>query len=518
MKRPSSFVVLELGASRLAALEVASGKKGLRLTRAIERTNKDGPIADAQEYGRWMRQTLDEGAIGARDAIVALDRGEVIVKHLRLEGAGIDRGDLPGMVRLQMLRQLTFHPDDAAIDFSIEDEREGDGSASFGVVAAALPGERIGWIREALACAKLRAVSIGLKTDGVAALMRTSSSWRGGRVLAIGFGKRGADFVLMDSGRVVYSRGVDAVGDAGEAGNDEAFASWVATEARRTWMTHAVQPDAEQIERAVVLGGGGGVLASMIADRCAEALGVRMEAAASFSGVDPGEVRTEAWMLPLAGLALGFARGENPVDLANPKRPPDRTARKRQLALAAVLAVILGFGWLFTQANLAKGRLEGELEALNQELSDIRKDEADALRRAARLEHLERWMAGDVSWVDHFAEIVGRSPGHERVLITTLAGGSSTDIEYERKSASGEYAEKKWSSATGVTINFAGRAVDRVTADALRGAFVSDPLYRVEPRGRDVEAPRDDRYVEQFAMILRSSVAAPAQDEEGGGE
>lgn len=513
MTAPASFVVLELGAARLAAVGVSASKRGVRLMKAIERTSAGGPIADAQEYGRWVRTVLDESGIRARHAVIALDRGEVIVKHLRLSGAGIDRGDLPGMVRLQMLRQLTFHPDDSAIDYTIEDEGDQRGAASFGVLAAALPGDRVKWLREALACAKLKLTAIGLKTDGISAIMRTAPTWREGRVLAISFGKRSADFVLMDSGRAVYSRGVDAVGDAAEAGNDEGFAAWVATEARRTWMTHTAQPGSEQIDRAVVLGGSGGALASVITDKCAEALGVRMESAASFAGIDPGEVRTEAWMLPLGGLALGIAQGETPIDLANPKRPPDRTARKRQGALAAVLAVILGFGWLFTSTNLEKGRLSDELEAVEEELAAIRKDQAEALRSAARLEHLERWLAGDVSWIDHFAEIVGRSPGHERVLITTLAGGASTEIEYSRKSASGDYAKSKWSSGTSVTVNFAGRTTDRTTADVLRGRFVSDPLYAVEPRGRDTEAPRDDRYAEQFAMILRSKQARPDADE-----
>lgn len=515
-------MVLELGASRLTALAVSATKRGIRLTGAIEQPTPAGLASDAQEYGRWVRGVLEERGIGAKSAVIALDRGEVIVKHLRIGGAGIDRGDLPGMVRLQMLRQLTFHPDDSAIDYTVEDEGERDGTASFGVLAAALPGERVAWLRGALESARLKVAAIGLKTDGISALMRTTPSWCEGRVMGISFGKRGADFVLMDSGRAVYSRGVDAVGDAAEPGNDEAFATWVAIEARRTWMTHTAQPGGEQIERAVVLGGSGGALAAAITDRCAEALGVRMESAASFAGIDPGEVRTEAWMLPLAGLALGLVRGESPIDLASPKRPPDRSARKRQLALGGLFAVIVGFGWLFTAANLERGRLARELEAIEVELAAVRKEESAALRAAARLEHVRRWMGGDVSWIDHFAEIVGRSPGRERVLVTTLAGGSSTEVEYSRKSASGEYSARKWSGGTSVTVNFAGRATDRETADALRGRFVSDPLYAVEPRGRDAEAPLGDRYAEQFAMILRSSRARltepGAESGEGGAD
>lgn len=512
--RRRSFVVLELSVSRVAALEVRADREGVHLVRAVEIPRSATPhAASADEFAPWCAAKFREAGIGARQAVVALDRGEVIVKHLRIDGAGIDEGDLPGMVRLQMLRQLTFHPDDAAIDFSIEASALDGASQSYSVAAAALPGERMAWIRQVLRLAGFKPLAIALKTDGVGALMRTGASWRPGIVLAIAFGRRGADFVLIDSGRVISSRGADVVGEAGEPGNDAAFAAWVATEARRTWMSHTTQASGDQIDRGVVIGAGS--LASLIADRCAEALGVRVEAAGAFAGIDSGDVRTEAWMLPLAGLAYAYARGETAIDLANPKKPPDRTARKRQLGLAAVFAVIVAFGWLFTQANLEKGRLEPRLEALREELAQTRRQQADALRAEARLEHLNRWRSGDVSWIDHLAAIVSRVPSRERVLLTSLGGAATTSVDYSRRTASGEYSDTKWSSGTSIVFSLAGKAVDRATADSIRGSFVSDPLYVVEPRGRDTEAPRDGRYAEVFAMILRSATPRPARAEGG---
>src|SRR5690606_25848000 len=94
--------------------------------------------------------------------------------------------ELPGMVRLQMLRQLTVSPDTASIDFAeIPSAGSGHGAnlaqpSGLTVLSGALQGDRLEWRRAVAAGAGIKLGRVALKSAGAAALLAALSQRRGG--------------------------------------------------------------------------------------------------------------------------------------------------------------------------------------------------------------------------------------------------------------------------------------------------------------------------------------------------
>ncbi|MEO1129461.1 MAG: hypothetical protein AAFX05_07105, partial [Planctomycetota bacterium] len=207
----------------------------------------------------------------------------------------------------------------------------------------------------------------------------------------------------------------------------------------------------------------------------------------------------------LAGLLL--ATDQDPFDLASPKRAPDRTARVRQLAMAALLGVVLLVGGGLTLANRELSSLREQLEILDGHRDDAAADRSRALRDAARLAHAERWMQGGTDWTLHLERLSSAMPSREAVLLNRIDGSARTTLDYRAPRRRMAYDEKHWQFDVGVVLTVAGRARDRDAADAGRGAFVESDVYTVAPVGADGKTTNDQRYPHAFTLRLSTSEA-----------
>jgi len=475
--------------------------------------------SNAGAVGSWLKSVLHGLGASGRSGVFVVGHGDVFLKRLTFDVNADERVDLPGMVRLQMVRQLTFPGDDATVDFIVL--RRGSESASAGlagkgsqVLCAAMPGDRRRWLGELAASAGLKVARIAIRPAAIAALAREVSAGVDGSTLVLALDREGADFVVVQGGQMVFARRADVVGTGStESSSHEEFAVRVATEARRTWLSYRGTPETTVVHNMAVIGDG--EVARDVARRCSDTLELPVKLLNGCSRVrvtSNAESALPASVFCLVGAALESALGIDSFDLAHPRKAPDRRERRRQAALAAALVGLVAAGSLFTMGNLRKISLESEIRVLESQRSELLEQRRAALRDSARLAHVKAWMSGDVPWLSHLEAISRTMPETDRAVAAEISGTAKPFAGYERARGTRDYEASAWRSAVSTSILLRGRARDRGTADAVREAFVNDRRYTVTPVGQDSVEGRDGAYPAEFAMTLaaRANIASEA--------
>jgi Tfp pilus assembly PilM family ATPase len=504
---PMSTIVLDLEADRMLAVEATLQGDRVRVRRSF---TADAPVSvreadDPEAVGAWVRERLDEHGIRGRRVIVAAGRGEVLVKRLEAPAEGLSRGERHEMICLQMSRQASLTSASSVIDY-VESAPSGpDGGAGF-VVASAMPGERVRAREAAASAAGLKLAGIRLRTAGVRALLAEELD-AGCPTLVVNPGVGSVELLMLIDGEVVFSRSISVgLPDEGAA----AFAERVAVEASRTMVSFRVSAEGREIDRAVILAGGG------VGAALAEEIGARLEMPAQT--LDPAtliafddsvDARDHAAIAPLAGLLLCKARGIRAHDFANPTGPPDTTAGVRQLALGGVflLVVLVGAGWVFGQRALAEA---------GRQRDAAREDHDEAQRRwrlsqldGARLGHLGAFTERRIDVPGHLSHIMSLLPDAESVALGQIAGVVDHAAVFEQGGTLGD--PESWSSVGGLTLTLSGVSRDRDHITRFREALLGSGLYTVSSQGPEVE----DRFVLRIGTSVPSPVPEGAQGDLG---
>jgi len=511
MKRLRGAVLaIELDEQRFEAVEGVVSRGSVQVRQRISGQRPEGvDPSDTSAYGTWLRTALAEAGVHRVRAIIALPRDAVVLKSIHFPGMRAQEagpsgsaGDLAGMVRLQMARQLTMTLEGTSIDFvPIRDEEGTDSSAAgANVLAGALPGDRLSWIRSVCRSARLRISQIDLLSAGSAALLADVSQRRGGAVLGVWLGHAAVEFVVVLDGRLVFSRAAEI-----ESGMDaEALASRVTVEAKRTWMSYRLGRDTGEIDSLVVLGQDD--LARAVGARCGEALEMSWEVLGLTERVESAAVLDQAdraRAAPLIGLLVQAGAGARGLDFAHPRRGPDPGAviRQRSLAAALILLLVVGPAWVHLSGRLSA--LESRRSSARDEAAGVQKEYIAFLRDQARLEHLRRWTGTRADWLAHLRYINSLAPEPGQILLDQVRASLTASVEFEPRSSSGRryYDGGRWRTGQQVAISISGGARDRHVSSDLRGRLVESGVYDVLSRGADVE--------DRFDLELVSSESAP---------
>lgn len=90
-------------------------------------------VADPEQMGQHIRRALDQEGITTKHAIVDIPRDMVILKTLQLPHAKPE--DLPGMVEIQIAKELPFPVNQAVVDYTVDANAQ-EGLTSDVIVAA----------------------------------------------------------------------------------------------------------------------------------------------------------------------------------------------------------------------------------------------------------------------------------------------------------------------------------------------------------------------------------------------
>ncbi len=520
----ATLAIVHLDHGHLLAVEAetSAGKGGAR-TRARRVLSAVRPaeldLTDAGAVGVWVGEELRRGGISPKATVLALPRSEAILKHMPLPGGRPDEADLAEMVRLQMARQLTVSAEGSAIDHL---PLEGSGAEGASVLVGAVPGDRMAWHRRMASAAGGKLRGVELRAFGTSAILADVSRRAAGPVLGIDAGPASVEFVVVDFGEPVFSRSVylprpggigpasadgEATGEAVSEGEAESeYVRRVALEAKRTWMSFRASQQGREVDRVAVVGEDD--LAVRLRDVCAQSLELPGEAVGlpasvrtrgAAEGVSAAELSQAA---PLLGLALRRASGAAGMDFENPRRPPDRAAKYRAAALAAVFLLLVGggFGYVWSHGRLSA--LEREHEALRTRVTELQNRYGAHIKAEARLEHARAWRDATVDWLAHARTISDGLPDPGPVLLDELSGSlsvqPSAQVSFEPVNRG---YPGRWTSRAAARFGLAGSVRDAQVTWDFRNGFVDGETYRLNITGPDME--------KRFDLQLLTGVRSP---------
>lgn len=509
------YTLIDLDGQRLLAAVVRAAAGGAEVVRcAVALRPTDVPGDSAQAVGVWAGAQLKAAGMSRRALVIAAPRGEVILKQLALQaGPDATEEEVSGMVKLAVLRQAAVGVDGGAIDYLPLGQRAA--GEAMRVMAVAMPQPRREWWREFAAAAHGKVAKLGLRCSGVAAVLADESMTRDGALLGIVCGPSTTEMVIVEDGAPVFARAMPM----GRTGGPTAqYAETTATEAKRTWMSFRAASPGGVCSGVCVLGDD--EVSEVVGAKAAAELGAARIESQRLSRVKFGcEVGGEerSACTALAGLVLESAGGGRGLDLANPRKGPDKRAKARQLVLGGALGMILlgGVGYMVNDQGVRD--LKKQVEKARAEETELRKQFEGFLSTHARAAHLKEWRATGTDWISHLAVLSEQVPDTERAQLDAVVGRLSRQSRVVYVPRSGRtYPEGQWRAERQSEFTLNGRANGQEPLAELRSNLVSlggastriyDPVESKTPDGPD-----------RFSLVVRSSLESARQEPARRGE
>lgn len=454
--------VIDLGHRRLRAVEALVDRGRATLVRSLDVALPEG-FADLDHAGRgaFVAAALRDAGFVSDRATWTLVRDRLALKRVPLSGAQPD--ELPGMVRLAMLREAAVGPD-AVIDFVPS------GPDAWAVAA---PAEEVEAVRAVAEAAGIGVERIAPRTFGTAFLLETLPAREGDgadAVAAIDLSGDAVELVIAGRDGLRASRGT--------AIDDDAIAAAV-TEARRSWTAFRLQQPEQRPASIEVVGAV--ELASRVTMVLASEVGIPVARLASHPDVAAEPAPGAAW--PLLGLLLEGSRRRQRINLAAPRRAPDLAARRRMRAYAvvAVLGIAYALGW--TLGRRERAGIEAQRTDLRAKADGALQEHRAFRRDELRIRHLEAWVASDPAWLDSMLYLCGFAPDPSRVVLAGWKAQAMADEAVAAKDGSMQVPRD-------VRIDIDAEAADRATADALREALVAKRQFSVRSTSTEGKAGR----------------------------
>lgn len=508
--------VIDLDHDRLTVATIARKGKSWALRSWASEARPEGlDPSDAGATGRWIADCVGKAARRGR-VVISLPRREAVLKRVACP-PGVRDDEVPGVVQLELHRQLAVGLEEASIDYiPLEPAKKrakgesAEGETGPSVLAAAVTGPRMAFFREMTKAAGIKPVAISLRTLGMLELAGREAEALDGSVLAIAVLPSSTEFAWINGGRLVTARpGEVRTPESDDTESRERFAARLAVEARRTWVAARSASEPGASEAVLVLGADG--IASRVAERCGDSIGVPARAVGipSWIRLDPKKPPADdelARLLPLIGLAV--APQSRLLNFLDPRKGPDRSAKYRMGALAAGFGLIVlgGGGYVFASQEIS--RLNARLSAVNETNREYTEQYVAQLLLQARVEHLEARSGLRPDWVAHLDWISRRLISTEELLLSQLQGTASSELTYTPRRGGGPL-DGQWNTGREVRVSIS--AVPRGDAGASvlerqRSMLIAGGGYRVSTQGPDTGSA--------FTLNLRSGLVAPIPDKD----
>jgi hypothetical protein len=483
-------LAVDVGHRALRAVKIRPGRRTTLAATVFEAIPDNVASDDCAAIGAALRAAMERAGLGSGPAVFALDRSITSFKRLQLPTD--DPDELPEMVQMAVERELPIDAGDAVIDFSIV-ERNVD---SFVIEAVAVPKREIERIHAIADAAGLKVARIAPRCHGA---MRLADPVE--QTLVLDVTGEGLELGLVEHGFLKWSRGVALDGADGEPPT----ADELVPEIRRSWLSYRVS--AGDIESPMLLVLGGEQIADSIG-RISEATGLTTQRFIGDRRVQADVDMRGVW--PLVGLLLPTA-ADRQVDLASPRRKPDRAAKVRQktLAIAGLAFVVAGIGWTIGGSQLEALRTEaadllGKARVGNEEHLRFKRD-------VLRADHLDAWTSVRPAWLEHLLVVAAPGIGMGGTVLDEFGGV----LEDEKVIFT---PEKGFVVDPNVRIIVEGESRSRDVAAEVRGVLVADDRYVLRTTGADAEGGRRLPYPFGFSMRTKVVDPGPAESDSGGGE
>jgi hypothetical protein len=320
------------------------------------------------------------------DGVGLMGRSHVVLRDMRLPDAPVQ--EMPSIVQLQAMRELSFPVEQAAIDYEVVGEPDEEGQRR--VILAAVQHDVIDRVKRSIDNSQFQVTRIGLRPYATWRAYRAVSVLPGTAVLVVALAGQRLELTVGQGDSVLFSRAtmLRSSGD-GKAERAEPSVALV-SEVRRTLAAFGNQVPGVSIER-IALAAGPDEFPISTEALGAAGLGIPVDRFDPFSAVEVGrDVRqslaTGAEYGSYVG-AIGAALSAHeiwPIDFLNPKKPVEVRDRRKPLAILAASAVVLlvAGSYGMVQWQLAQGR--SRIQRLADRKATLQKhidEQSDILRK-----------------------------------------------------------------------------------------------------------------------------------------
>jgi len=428
--------------------------------------------ANAAVVGERLKERLKEAKIAAAPVLACLGRDRIIVKDIRYPV--VPDHEEPGVVRFQVIKELTGATEDSVIDYVRVGESNGERRA----IVLIAKRELLTAYQELCKAAGLKLAAVAPRSFGISAcvtrlagssVLMPAAEPADGAVGALAVSEGWAEFCVTRGGALLLARSLTPGPN-------------LAAEVRRSLAVYAGQAS-DQPVRAIYVAGGSDNAA--LRERLQNLNSVPAYLLDPFAGSDKPEPPAPEKLGGFAGLVgLLYLRGDRaglPINFAEPKQPrPPADPNKRKLVFAAALVatVLLAVGGL---AFAEIGRLDKEVKkqvAHNKELdSQLQAAEEDD----KRIKAIGAWVDQNVIWLDEIYDLTDRfpDPDVEKVRLESLSANvveRSTNAKDKDKQQHAGYL-----TLEGVCNDY--QPIDTLVARFHRDGYGPSPKEMSEIRG-----------------------------------
>jgi Tfp pilus assembly PilM family ATPase len=389
---------------------------------------EDLDITDAQAVGEFIGRTLGEMRIRGSAVVMNVSRGQAILKPLVLPPVS-GAGELANMVLYQAEKELTFRPEEAVVDFTIEshygmEAPSEDTPQGQHVLVAAVQRPIIDYYEKLAKAAEVRLVKLGLRPYAdMRCVQAFAAEHAQGRVAIVHILADETEIDVMDSGGLAFSRSaavtVPPAARTDVAATREA-AHAVVVEVARSLHSYMGVERGQAID-AVLLAGGTGI-EQQVADDLAKRLAIRCDMLdpSGVLGMEESGPVTSAFISPL-GQAAGHGDSTAlPYDFLHPKRPPVKRDMGKIAAVGALAAVALVVTGVFAAGAIHWYGVESDYAALTAELSRLTEENRRVSALAKRAETINAWVRLGRDWLDQWAYLTSVFPSCTDTYISSL--------------------------------------------------------------------------------------------------
>jgi len=372
--------------------------------------------------------------------VMSVPRAKAIFRPLVLPPTE-DDSELADMVRFQAQKELTFRPEEAVIDFTLEahyglEPLPDETPEGKHVLAAAVQKAVVGYYRQMAEAAGVQLLRLGLRPY---ANMRCAEAYGGadhGRLAIVHLTAGEAEVDVIEQGGLTFSRAADVtLPSAVDPAQRDAVVTGVIQEVTRSLQSYLAVERDRSIDRVLVAGGTGieAEVAAMLGGR----LGVACEV------FDPSPALRLRDMPDDASAfisALGLAAGQGdaaapPFDFLNPKRPVVRRNVTRTAVIAGGSALALVIVSAFAGAAIHLYRANARAAEQEKILKELREDNKKVQVLAKRVGTIEEWINEGRNWLDQWAYLSATFPSCQEVYVTSLktAGEGSVGLSVKAR-------------------------------------------------------------------------------------
>ena len=453
-RRLKQLLAIDWDNRTLRVVHATLSKRGVQIERMLSvAIPSDVDPANPEQMGRHIRRVLDQEAIRTKHAIVDIPRDQAILKTLKLPVH--DPGALPGMVEIQVAKELPFPVNQAVIDFTVEqpETAETAEAAVAEVLVAAVRQEVLSQYQATFQAAGLKLDRMGLRPyANKVAVSKQLQYGMPERVLFIDLGASLTEIDILRRSMLVFSRaasvsiprdlpdeprlslvretsggsGADAdeaaqLGPEARGGGKSAIVNALLLEVTRSIEAYRAGDPGAVIDQAII-GGDVGV-EEMLAEVLHRRLGIACELynpAASF-GWEPDEGAAACAFAATLGLVLGQAEdGILHLDFLHPKKR-ESAARKRLRkapAVAAGVVMLLGAStWLFAKYTEEDRQ---KLAAMDARIAELEAKETRYKKFLDVVEDIHAFDGRQLVWVDVLHDIFYLLPSHQEFVVNQL--------------------------------------------------------------------------------------------------